>query len=157
MGKETFEEYIDEYINFYKTMRLNGYDIESLRKLMVRNLQNIKRKYLKSRWESNTTISRTIYFKPLSWEEIQKQVDEIKNTKEEIRIIPIQQFNGGALNIFGIYLCKAEEEFSIEITDNEDSPGVVNRFDFSEEGYEQAIDWARELFLKEWESGDNEK
>ena len=54
MKNKNFEEYLDEYIKFYKEIRLNGYTVEEFRKLIVRNLQNIKRKYLKEQAISNT-------------------------------------------------------------------------------------------------------
>lgn len=47
MKPKTFEEYLSEYIDFYKTVKVNGWDIEYMRKLIVRNLQAIKNKYLK--------------------------------------------------------------------------------------------------------------
>lgn len=55
MKSENFEEYIDSFIEFYKEMRLCGYTTNDLRKLVVRNLQNIKRKYLKEKNAQNDT------------------------------------------------------------------------------------------------------
>ena len=49
MKEKTFENYIDEQINFYKTVKLNGWDTEYMRKLFIRNLHDIKRKYLKEK------------------------------------------------------------------------------------------------------------
>ena len=40
-------EYIDGYIKFYKTAKTCGWDLEYMRKLIVKNLHNIKRKCIK--------------------------------------------------------------------------------------------------------------
>ena len=49
MKQEQLEDYIDSFIEFYKNVKLNGWDLEYIRKLVVRNMQDIKRKYLKEK------------------------------------------------------------------------------------------------------------
>lgn len=49
MKHEQLEDYIDKFIEFYKNVKLNGWDLEYMRKLVIRNMQDIKRKYLKEK------------------------------------------------------------------------------------------------------------
>lgn len=49
MKQEQLEDYIDSFIEFYKNVKLNGWDLEYMRKLVIRNMQDIKRKYLKEK------------------------------------------------------------------------------------------------------------
>ena len=49
MKQEQLEDYIDSFIEFYKNVKLNGWNLEYIRKLVVRNMQDIKRKYLKEK------------------------------------------------------------------------------------------------------------
>lgn len=49
MKQEQLEDYIDKFIEFYKNVKLNGWDLEYMRKLVIRNMQDIKRKYLKEK------------------------------------------------------------------------------------------------------------
>ena len=99
-----------------------------------------------AKWASDKFAAKEIYFKPLMWKEIQKDIDRIKNTKDNLLIIPTQTFDNGS-SMYALYLCKSDDKCSIEITDSEDSESVFKRFDFSEDGYVQAVEWARELFL----------
>ena len=49
MKHEQLEDYIDKFIEFYKNVKLNGWDLEYMRKLVIRNMQDTKRKYLKEK------------------------------------------------------------------------------------------------------------
>ena len=89
-----------------------------------------------------------IEFKPLMWSDIQSLIDRVKKSTEELYVVPVQHFDSGS-KIYGIYICKSDNEFSIEVSDLEDSEKIFKSFDFSEEGYVQAVEWARELFLDE--------
>lgn len=89
-------------------------------------------------------IPRTEYLDLPTWEEIQSNIDEVKNGKDKINISFIKQFNHSQLGYIDLVIVKIEEEpIQLEVSNNDH---YVQSWRATEENYAKACDLCVKLF-----------
>ena len=99
-----------------------------------------------SPWQKLMYAVKPVKFEPPMWEDLSAVVEELKNSNAEIHYHEVITFNKQG-DVYGVYLIKSEDDFTIEITKNDSVSEYL--YGLSEEGYIEAISRARKIFVGE--------
>jgi len=97
-------------------------------------------------WQKLMYAVKPVKFEPPMWEDLAAKVEELKASKAEIHYHEVITFNKKD-DVYGVYLIKSEDDFTIEITKNDSVSEYL--YGLSEEGYIEAISRARKIFVGE--------
>lgn len=138
-----FSEYDKKYC-FCWTDPENQYHIASLDKLYLdKEEAEFVYKYF---------CQKTIEFHPPMWKDVQDGIDCLKRSVADVDYIVVQQFLAKDRGLIELDFSKCEGNFQIELVNSEGN--TVQAFDLTEEGYENALTWAKDLFLGELNGGE---
>lgn len=90
--------------------------------------------------------ARVIRYEPPTWQDLSDKIKELQADNDEVVYISAYDFFClSRMQTFSICLCKCEGNYSIEIT-NHTEDDVFKEFEFSSDGYVQAVDFCGDLF-----------
>jgi len=90
--------------------------------------------------------ARWLSYDPPVWQELTDKIKELEASTEEVTYISAYDFFClSRMQTFSICLCKCDGVYSIEIT-NHTEEDIFKEFEFSGDGYVQAVDFCGDLF-----------
>lgn len=97
-----------------------------------------------AQWHLDFTAERVERLELPMWEEIQSNIDEVKNGKDKINISFIKQFNHSQLGYIDLAIVKIEEEpIQLEVSNND---YYVQSWEATKENYIEACKLCIKLF-----------
>lgn len=90
---------------------------------------------------------KTVEFHPPMWKDVQDSIECLKKSSADVDYVVVQQFLAKDRGLIELDFSKCEGNFQIELVNSEGN--TIQAFDLTEEGYENALVWAKDLFLGE--------